>query len=71
MQRNPKNHRIANAPGLRTKSAAFGATLYCDLVLFGATKCDVDNRSNSFNLLLLFGSVQGSARWCFKGQNRT
>ena len=56
-------NRLPNPLGLRTKSgAAFGATLYCNLVLFGATKCDVDNRSKSFNLLLLFGSVQGSAR---------
>jgi hypothetical protein len=28
--------------------AAFGATLYRDLVLFGATVCDVDNTSISF-----------------------
>ena len=34
---------------LRKRSgAAFGATLYRDLVLFGATVCDVDNVSMSF-----------------------
>ena len=34
---------------LRKQSgAAFGAALYRDLVLFGATGCDVDNRSMLF-----------------------
>jgi hypothetical protein len=29
--------------GVSNTGAAFGATLYRDLVLFGAAKCDVDN----------------------------
>jgi hypothetical protein len=46
--------------GLRRKSgAAFGATLFRYFVLFGAAGCNVDNKSNSFILLSLFGSVQG------------
>jgi len=56
---------------LTPSGAAFGATLYRDLVLFGASECDVDNESNSFILLALFGSVQGSATWCFEIEKRT
>jgi len=33
---------------LKNSGAAFGATLYRDLVHFGATQCDVDNTSMSF-----------------------
>lgn len=65
-------HRIVNPQSLGAKSgAAFGATWYRDLVLFGASECNVDNESNSFILLSLFGSVQGSATWCFEIENRT
>jgi hypothetical protein len=38
--------------------AAFGATLYWDLVLFCATWCDVDIESKSFILLSLFSAVR-------------
>jgi hypothetical protein len=51
--------------------AAFGATLYRVLVLFGAMACDVDNESKSFILQSLFSAVQGSASLCFELSNRT
>ena len=55
---------------LRKRSgAAFGATLYRDLVLFGATGCDVDNMSMSFIMCMLFVSVRGGARWFSKPKN--
>jgi hypothetical protein len=47
---NPKNHRIANALGLRTK---FGASLYCGLVLFGATKSDATDGEKTALVCLL------------------
>jgi uncharacterized membrane protein len=67
----PINTRIASWKKSTPPSAAFGATLYRDLVLFGAARCDVDNEFISFILCSLFSSVQGSARQCFDGQNRT
>jgi hypothetical protein len=50
--------------------AAFGATLYRELVLSGASACNMDNQSSSFILLLLFGSVHRSAIWCFRPKDR-
>jgi hypothetical protein len=39
-------HGIVNPQRLAVKSgAAFGATLYRDLILFSATECNVDNES--------------------------
>jgi hypothetical protein len=65
-------HRIVNPQSLGAKAgAAFGATLYRDLVLLGASECQVDNESNSFILLSSFGSVQASATWCFEIGKRT
>jgi hypothetical protein len=65
-------HRTLNPQSLDGNSgAAFGATLYRDLVLFGATRCAVDNDLKSFILLSLFDSVRGSARQCLSAQNRT
>jgi hypothetical protein len=58
--------RLCLIPG-----AAFGATLYRALVLFGATGCYVDNESKLFILLSLFGLVQCSAGKCFRRQKRT
>jgi hypothetical protein len=47
-----ETHRIVNPQRLGTKSgAAYGATLYGDLVLFGSSECNVDNESNSYILL--------------------
>ena len=65
-------HRIVNPQSLGAKSgAAIGATWYRDLVLFCASECNVDNESNSFILLSLFGVVLGCARLCFEGSKRT
>jgi hypothetical protein len=64
--------RQQSPQGLSAKSgAAFGATLYRDLILFGATECDVDNESISFILPLLFGSVRDGATRCIRVENRT
>ena len=65
-----KSARCFNDPGAKS-GAAFGATLYRDLILFGASECNADNESNSFILLSLFGSVQGSATRCFEMEKRT
>ena len=44
--------------------AAFGAALFRDFVLCGATECNVDNASKSFILMSLSSSVQLSAAQC-------
>jgi hypothetical protein len=65
-------HRIINPQHLGAKSgAAFGATLYRDFVLSGATECHVDNASKSFILLSLFKPVQLGAGRCLRAGNRT
>jgi hypothetical protein len=53
---------MVNPQSIGAKSgAAIGTTLYRGLSLFGASECDVYIESNSFILMLLFGSVQDSA----------
>ena len=44
--------------------AAFGAALFRDFVLCGATECNVYNASKSFIIMSLSSSVQRGAGQC-------
>ena len=58
---NPQR-QVAILKHLRKKpGAAFGATLYCDFVHFGAVGCNMGNESILFLHSDLFDSVQGRA----------
>ncbi len=61
-----KNPRFSGFSG-----AGSGAGLYLNLVRFGATRCDVENKYNYMIVNNLFDAVRGGAQGCFKPQKWT